>query len=373
MRKVLMLILVTALSARAGDGRRELSQSSWPVTITNGGSYVLTENISGTNGAHGVVVAADDVTLDLNGFTIAGLPGSLNGIHVAAPVVNLTVQGGLIRGWGGNGISAAAASNSAVRGVQVRGSGGHGMELGTGAQVFDCVVANSGQDGIRVGGVSQVGGCQARNSGGHGIVIGTHSSASDCTARENGGSGIVAAPQSLVLRNAVRDNRGHGVVLEAGCLVADAAAYTCVSNGIHGNALGVNAQRVTTFGNGGAGVSLQGFSMVQDSTARQNTNGGFRIGSNGFILRCAADQSVGGGGFVVSGTGTRIDQVHATRNAGSGIVITGTNNLVVMNTAYGNTPTNYAISATNNYYEIVINPTNAAGKLDQPWSSYDLF
>jgi hypothetical protein len=43
----------------------------FPVTITQPGSYRLSGNLS-AGAADGIVVAADDVTLDLNGFNLRG-------------------------------------------------------------------------------------------------------------------------------------------------------------------------------------------------------------------------------------------------------------------------------------------------------------
>src|SRR4051795_11624319 len=44
------------------------------------GSYYLTGNVTGQSGKNGIFVAASNVTIDLNGFTLAGVAGSLNGI-----------------------------------------------------------------------------------------------------------------------------------------------------------------------------------------------------------------------------------------------------------------------------------------------------
>ena len=48
--------------------------------ITLPGSYYLTGPIDVPIGKHGIVVMADRATIDLNGFSIQGIPGSLNGI-----------------------------------------------------------------------------------------------------------------------------------------------------------------------------------------------------------------------------------------------------------------------------------------------------
>src|SRR3954470_4200181 len=50
--------------------------------ITQPGSYYLTANVTGVPAKHGVEIAASGVTLDLNGFDLVGVPGSLDGVSV---------------------------------------------------------------------------------------------------------------------------------------------------------------------------------------------------------------------------------------------------------------------------------------------------
>lgn len=47
----------------------------YPVTINTPGSYRLSGNLTVPAGVHGIVFAADGITLDLNGFSISGPPG----------------------------------------------------------------------------------------------------------------------------------------------------------------------------------------------------------------------------------------------------------------------------------------------------------
>ncbi len=84
--------------------------SSLPFAITNPGSYYLTTNLTGAASANGITVQASDVTIDLHGFTLAGVSGSLNGVAVPSAQNGLAIFGGVVQGWGGSGISAASAS-----------------------------------------------------------------------------------------------------------------------------------------------------------------------------------------------------------------------------------------------------------------------
>jgi hypothetical protein len=50
--------------------------ASLPFTITNAGSYYLTTNLVGTSGTNGITIASGNVTLDLEGFALLGVPSS---------------------------------------------------------------------------------------------------------------------------------------------------------------------------------------------------------------------------------------------------------------------------------------------------------
>src|SRR6266850_5435536 len=54
--------------------------SSAPYIINDPGSYYLTTNLTTGSFQAGVVILADNVTLDLNGFALIGVPNSFSGI-----------------------------------------------------------------------------------------------------------------------------------------------------------------------------------------------------------------------------------------------------------------------------------------------------
>ena len=72
--------------------------------ISQPGSYFLTTNIVGAVAKYGITIATNNVTLDLNGFTLLGVPGSSGGIYFSGSYSNITVQNGTITGWGGDGV-----------------------------------------------------------------------------------------------------------------------------------------------------------------------------------------------------------------------------------------------------------------------------
>ena len=72
--------------------------SSVPYTITQSGSYYLTTNLTANPAEYGIAVLADDVTIDLNGFTLTGSGiDSDHGIYQgSAALRNLRVFGGKV-------------------------------------------------------------------------------------------------------------------------------------------------------------------------------------------------------------------------------------------------------------------------------------
>lgn len=76
------------------------------------GHYHLTENVFGEEGKHGILVTGG-VTLDLRGYEVIGVEGSLSGVHSAEDTVydesrdttNITVRDGAINGWGDAGVA----------------------------------------------------------------------------------------------------------------------------------------------------------------------------------------------------------------------------------------------------------------------------
>jgi hypothetical protein len=85
---------------------------SFPIVISQPGSYKLAGNLNVPAGVNGIEIAADNVTLDLNGFTVSG-PGSCTygdsvqctetgdtkGIFDSTCLRELTVRNGTVRGF----------------------------------------------------------------------------------------------------------------------------------------------------------------------------------------------------------------------------------------------------------------------------------
>ncbi len=373
-RFVLIAAMVASLSAAAlaGDGRLEISQQQMPFVLTNSGSYVVTENLKGSAGSNGITIAASDVTLDLNGFSLAGAPGSLSGIAVSGKRINVIIKNGVVREWGQSGIQGLSASNAAVQSVQAYRCGVDGLQVGTGWTLFECEASDNGRDGISAQDISLLTQCLARNNARYGIVAGDYCLLESCSARENASVGIKFGQVGGAVQAVSRGNGSSGIEPGAGSLISDATVHQNATNGVNLFMGGVKVQRLTAYGNAGFGLySVAPSTFVEDSAFRANTNGGIRLSSMSFALNNHVDSSVLGPGIEVTGTATRVEANHATFNQ-IGFSISGTNHVIVKNTAYRNATTNYIVQPPTNFFQIVVNPIPTNG-FDEAWGSYDLF
>lgn len=71
----------------------------------------LPSNIVGVSGKSGIRIDADDVTLDLAGFSMIGAGGSLSGILINNHF-RIAIRNGSIAGWGSNGLDGTSGGAS---------------------------------------------------------------------------------------------------------------------------------------------------------------------------------------------------------------------------------------------------------------------
>ncbi|MBU0677171.1 MAG: hypothetical protein KJ626_03565 [Verrucomicrobia bacterium] len=362
-------VFAAAAAVYAGDGRIEISQSEMPYVIAAGGSYVVTEGLTGTNGSSGITISANDVSLDLNGFTLTGGAGTLDGIRVSGSRTNIVVRNGIVRDWGQDGLDTASAYNSIVTDVKACGNGQNGIVAGTAALIANCTAKENTAVGIQTGAGSLISDCFARSNVSHGVVSGNDTSISDTTARENAGYGINAGEACSVVRCATRGNTNSGVCVQTGSVVADVTSAMNGGHGVYAVGGGIKIQRCSFFGNRDYGAYLPSHNMITDSAARLNTNGGIRVGGYSYVSRNVTADSSGGNGIVVADSYSRVEENQVVSNS-VGFSVTGDETILIRNTAYNNATT-YSVSG-GNYYETVSDPGTDPANFDQPWANYDL-
>jgi len=228
MRRLLLCLFLTALAAPAlaSDGVLEVNQTcavetgcftgdaaGFPVTITQGGSYRLTGNVTVTDPAtDGIEATVEEVMLDLGGFTLRG-PGSGTGNGISAPD-RLTVINGTVRGFGQAGVTSDILCR--VEGVRISENGGSGVALGPSAILERVHIYNNGSLGIDTGEGSVVSRSVIENNNLGGILAQEGSLISESTVRANSGHGIQATGNATIRGNVVRLNQNYQIYLSAG-------------------------------------------------------------------------------------------------------------------------------------------------------------
>ncbi|MDQ2867099.1 MAG: hypothetical protein M3R59_01605 [Verrucomicrobiota bacterium] len=256
--------------------------SSAPITISVSGSYYLTANL-GVTGGDAVTISADNVTIDLGGFSIsstAAAPAG-SGILLTSGRRNITIQNGFINGtvtesggtFSGGGFnsgisySGSLPFNVLVSRVSVSACKINGINLGAGSQntatAEFCTANVIGVAGITANDVSH---SSAYDCGGNGIIATT---AMDCYGETNGaGSGINAVSATNCRGRA--DSPGNSTGITA------TTAMNCYGTG--GNSQGINA--VTATNCWGLSNASQGIAAETATNCYGESNGNRGIFAN---------------------------------------------------------------------------------------------
>lgn len=165
--RLIATAVLLSISAFAVDGVVLINQNTvmaaggFPYRITQSGSYRLTGNLVVTSAnlrdalADGAIeISADNVSLDLNGFTISG-PGTCTGSPQACTNSlvpagissfnnDISIFNGSVRGMGA-GISTTGRAR--VEDVNVTQNSANGIVVGNGI-VRHCTMTQNGRDGI---------------------------------------------------------------------------------------------------------------------------------------------------------------------------------------------------------------------------------
>ena len=324
--------------------------SAAPFTISQPGSYYLTTNLTGTSGFSGVTITVGNVTLDLNGFALLGVPGSDRGVVVSGSCTNVTVRNGSVSGWGAHGVDgftiAGNSRNQLFERLQVSRSLGVGIYGGNASLIRDCLSYTNSSFGIYcVDG--QVLDCVARDNGSYGIQC-ESGQIRDCVAKDNGSFGIACANGQI--RDCVaRGNSSYGIYC-AGGQVRDCVARDNVLIGIYvapGAVSGCLAQN-----NGQSGI----FVDAPGSEVTGNTC----IGNNTLLSTSHA-------GLYVNDSNNRVEGNHVSTSGVSGIKVNSNsyiNNVVIKNTVSGNGASNYVGTVNNDF-----GPVGAAATATSPWAN----
>jgi hypothetical protein len=360
--------LVAGANRVIGDPRIPIH--SIPFTCDRAGSYFATAHLdSPSSGLPGIHVTADDVSIDLNGFTLDGISGTGgDGIKADVGLVDLRISNGTVREWGSRGMSLDSVHRVQVTGVHVIGNlgggirtgdeaivrncqssanGGAGLELGARSRVADSLASFNGDEGFAVGDYAVASGLVATENGKNGVSLGAGSSASNCTASINGFSGFEG---------------GEGTVFESCVSVQNVYdgfrnAYTVTEGAIHYR--GCSAE-----GNYGNGFAAGNSATLLDCLSKDNDVSGASVLSRSQVERCSFMQN-GHAGLSIVGDEGHILNNTASLNVAGGLVIYGDYNLVARNRASLNGGGNFIDNGTSNRLATVNSQITAAG----PWDN----
>ncbi len=269
---------------------------SLPFPINRSGSYYLSGSLKATDSSDGIAINADDVKLDLNGFSLSGDNTGGHGIIINGTHHNITIRNGVIRDWNGLGLTAANAYESRIQGLSAFDNDGGGFRIGGHCLVIECgafkntdtgiyvgnhctirdckALDNQGASGIQAGMSSRITGCDAARNGKHGILAGSFSTIRDCTVLSNAVDGISVGSRSRVEGNNAFGNTTGINITGGGCRVE--------GNNAAGNSVGMQSagSNLIIRNSSGAGQTLPFGGGENDQAGTLLQGGSTALGSS---------------------------------------------------------------------------------------------
>ena len=398
---------------------------SLPYVIEKPGSYLLAGNaMLGSTNEHGITVQANNVVLDLGGFTLEGptdgggepLNQSGAAIYQEDAYRMLTVRNGGIQKWNDQDVEGAGM-------VRLLGAGNHvedlavrfcsrgietgpqaivrncrvlniaeegesfGIQAGPGSVVKDCAVAavlGYPASGIDVGNHGVVAGCtvasnwSVQGTATAGIRVGAHGIVENCTVQGRAEGGSAAGFELGDFARAVRSSARqctYGFSLGERAAAVECGAASCADTGFYVYEGGALLERCTAQDNTN-GFSVAHNNVVRDCIAMDNRIQGIVVrDDNNAIIGNTCNQN-GSSGIFVATDGNRIEGNQMSWNQ-YGLYFRywdegshARRNLAVKNSAYGNTIQNYFSVGTDNAIA-PIEPSGGAA-FTNAWANFEL-
>jgi len=241
--------------------------SSLPYDIKDSGSYYLTGNLASTT--NGIFIYADNVTLDLMGFTLSGA-GAGDGIHVVGTSgderYNVMIKRGIVNEFN-FGLRCLSMNNSRIEHLVVSGHSSTGVRidgtsLGTcnGNTLAHCLISRNGGSGVIIDG--EDGACN-----GNTLV--------HCTIDGNGGNGCYLQGEdgqcngNTITNCSISNNTSRGIHLRG-------PGGECNGNAIVANTINGNGNRGINLYTNQAGGGCDG-NTIRDNTIRGNEDIGISL------------------------------------------------------------------------------------------------
>lgn len=368
-----------AITSADGDPRTAISAPvSYPLVITEPGAYYLTENLAAT-AATGIEIQTDNVTLDLNGFS---LTGSGSGYGVLASGTSIAVRNGTVAGFyigiyctgdnasvvdlrvsdcGRDGI-VVYGNASHVLNCVVSGNRGDGIYLSENGLISNCMAFNNGSSnnddgivafrhttisnctstsnssaGIRAYGGCNIAGCTTSRNGREGIALtGSGSQVRGCTSSENLGEGVGGIGSFCVADTICFNNRGYGI---SGAIADGSTLSNCVVTSNSGAGVYIRSSAVITGcvarANGADGISAGKASVLTGCTSEQNFAVGIRADDGSLVTACVSTNNGTSEYYVYDFCSVINNNMTETGNDASGLIVFGSGNRIEGNNAAG--------------------------------------
>ena len=286
------------------DAAHTGSGGSSEFLITQPGSYYLTTNMVGVSGENGINISANNVTLNLNGFSVQGISGVWSGVYIHAGYTNVTVRNGNISGWGTTSTYSGVecyANNVILEHLNVSADH-YGIYLDSSGVVRDCNCHNNTSIGIQVN-AGKVSGCETLNNSAAGIYV-VAGIVSDCDALTNANSGIYVS-SGTVSGCTANNNLILGIYEGLGTV----SGCTANNNGF-GDGIDVSnnctVKDCTASGNSENGIRVENNCTIKDCTASGNTYDGIYVETNCTVKDCTVSDNSNGYGIGVYGNDSQI-------------------------------------------------------------------
>lgn len=351
------------------EARTPIVSAGNTINISSPGSYYLLADA--TFVGNGIVITSDNVTIDLNGFTLNGFGiGTGKGIVVSGSHRNVVIRNGTVRNFGGGGIDAFTGTSCKLDQLHVSDNKAAGAVVSDDSIVTRCTFNANSTDGLQARSGCIVKECTASGNGADGIA-GFAIVVENCAARGNnspGAFGIRANGQSQILRCKATGNNGAdggGIAADSGGVIRE-----CVSTSNAGGTgiFGGDVIDSTASNNGKDGIATTGSAQIIGNTVENNGTGA--VVGPGYGIR-------------VEGFNSRVENNTAIFNESGGIRVNApaTGNLIIKNTSHGHTAgNNYNIATGNRVAPIVAvpptaNPATEGGPAtsvgtDNPWANF---
>ncbi len=352
--------------------------------ITEPGSYYLTKNVTSTqSGAFGIVIDADNVTLDLNGYILKGdrttnpsanFPpttsgGTGDGIHLEGTCVHISIKNGTVDSWAGSGISGSSTNKSSFHNLVIRNIGVGGLEVNDYNVLVECSAYSCFDSGIIAGEACTISNCKAMVNAGFGFDVSRYSKLTRCLATNNGRSGFSVSQDGKLFDCSAVENNEIGIKVSIGGFVS-----SCLSSGNDETGIEVSSDCIVA-----NSVANYNGKNINSALPDSSIHSGIRVtGNGGYLFNnvCSKNEYAGIAAVALSAQDTKIVGNLITQNDHIGILVKKSGGIVVNNYVGGTVHgPGYDFRGTVSYGPII--DVRGAGSLstvtnaDHPFANYN--